>query len=139
MQRGARPMGRVSAHIGLLVASSIVLSGMAAAADPIPGDVNGDGAVDFSDFLILAGSFGGPGDRSQGDLTGDGRVDFLDLLLLAGNFGMGGDPVVEPSGVTYLKKGEFIFFSKSVSLKPSAEHPTRHVTKFQFRNRNCSV
>ncbi len=27
---------------------------------------------------------------------------------------MGGDPVVEPSGVTYLKKGEFIFFSNRI-------------------------
>ena len=52
------------------------------------GDLNADGTVDFSDFLILAENFNRQtNDRALGELDGDGRVTFLDLLLLAENFG----------------------------------------------------
>ena len=54
-------------------------------------DFNGDGRVDFSDFLSFAGGFG----TSRGDLgfnvnldlDGDGSVGFSDFLLFAGEFG----------------------------------------------------
>ena len=52
------------------------------------GDLNTDGVVDFTDFLLLSSNFekseAGP---SDGDLDGDGRVEFSDYLLLAANFG----------------------------------------------------
>ena len=61
---------------------------------PEPGtsaDFNGDGAVDFSDFISFAQNFG----RSEGDanfdarfdLTGDGSVDFSDFIAFAQQFG----------------------------------------------------
>lgn len=57
----------------------------------IAADFNGDGNVDFSDFIAFAQNFG----RSDGDenydakfdLTGDDRVDFADFIAFAQQFG----------------------------------------------------
>jgi len=49
--------------------------------------LNGDGAVDFNDLLILAQHYGQPGTFPQGDLNGDGTVGFDDLLIIAQNYG----------------------------------------------------
>lgn len=55
---------------------------------PIDGDVDGNGSVNFLDFLVIANNFGSTdADRESGDLTGDGKVDFFDFLQLANNFG----------------------------------------------------
>jgi hypothetical protein len=60
-----------------------------------PGDVNGDGDTNISDFNIVAGSFGlgAPGclSRTQGDLTCDGIVNISDFNVLSGNFGCTGN------------------------------------------------
>ena len=53
----------------------------------VPGDVNADGTVNFSDLLILAQHYGQAGTFAQGDLNGDGSVNFADLLILAQNYG----------------------------------------------------
>ena len=55
----------------------------------LDGDLDGNGSVDFADFLALAGSFGSNVDPagSGADIDGDGTVGFGDFLLLAGNFG----------------------------------------------------
>jgi hypothetical protein len=54
----------------------------------LAGDVNGDRAVDGTDFATLAGNFGKQGmTHLQGDLNGDERVDSSDFAMLAGNFG----------------------------------------------------
>jgi hypothetical protein len=57
----------------------------------LPGDANGDGIVNLSDFLILRRNFGnsdaGFGD---GDFNGDGVVNLSDFLILRRNFGTGG-------------------------------------------------
>lgn len=58
-----------------------------AVVDAIIGDINGDGRVDFADFLILSDNFGS--ESEDGDLNGDGKVDFADFLLLSDNFGKG--------------------------------------------------
>ena len=61
-------------------------------------DFDGDGAVGFSDFLALAGSFGSSqGDaryEARFDLDGDGSVAFSDFLIFAAAFGS----QVSPSG-----------------------------------------
>lgn len=57
--------------------------------DPIaiPGDLDGDGQVNFPDFLILAANFGREdASPEDGDLTGDSHVDFADFLLFSKNF-----------------------------------------------------
>ena len=54
-------------------------------------DLDGDGDVDFSDFLIFAAAFGtsegGVGYNAAADLDGDGTVAFSDFLIFANAFG----------------------------------------------------
>ena len=51
------------------------------------GDANGDGEVQFDDFIAVAENFNMEADWSGGDFDGDGLVSFLDFLALAENFG----------------------------------------------------
>src|SRR5207248_579874 len=54
----------------------------------VPGDIDRDRSVGFSDLVFLAQNYGGANKTyAQGDLTGDGKVDFIDLVLLAQNYG----------------------------------------------------
>ena len=53
--------------------------------DEVMGDIDGNGRVDFEDFLILAQNYGTQ--TSVGDLDLDGSVGFGDFLLLSANFG----------------------------------------------------
>ena len=53
----------------------------------LPGDADGDGEVQFADFLVVAEHFGGPGGWSEGDFDGDMQVQFRDFLILGDNFG----------------------------------------------------
>ena len=50
-------------------------------------DFNGDGKVDFSDFLYFAGKFGGEAKEEPADLNEDGVIDFADFLLFVSHFG----------------------------------------------------
>ena len=64
---------------------------------PRDGDVNGDGAVNFDDLLILAKSYGQTGRTfSQGniDYSSAGDVGFADLLVLARRYGQSAVPSV---------------------------------------------
>ena len=54
----------------------------------VPGDADGNGVVDFADFLILSANFGRTdGSYADGDFDEDGSVGFSDFLILSGNFG----------------------------------------------------
>ncbi len=58
------------------------------AAEPIIGDLNGDGVVDIADLATLLGSYGDTGvNPEDGDLDGDGDVDLNDLAILLGYYG----------------------------------------------------
>ncbi len=52
----------------------------------LKGDFNGDGAVNFADFIAFAGAFGT--EDSTYDLDGSGLVDFQDFLVFAVHFGL---------------------------------------------------
>ena len=53
----------------------------------ITGDVDGNGEVNFTDFLILSDNFGSTdAERTDGDLDGDGQVAFADFLILSDSF-----------------------------------------------------
>ncbi len=56
----------------------------------LAGDADGDGSVDFADFLVLSANFGRSADVAfaDGDFDEDGEVDFADFLLLSANFGI---------------------------------------------------
>ena len=52
------------------------------------GDIDGDGQVGFSDFLMLSDNFGDVVTRHElGDIDCSGLVDFADFLSLSSNFG----------------------------------------------------
>ena len=67
------------------------------------GDLDGNGSVDFTDFLVLSENFGNTlesADHTQGDIDCSGMVDFADFLVLADNFGTdvaGAESVPEPA------------------------------------------
>lgn len=96
---------------GTLAYDNLLLEGDAA----VPGDVNGDGLVNFQDLLTLAQNYGQQGTVVDGDVNRDGRIDFADLLILAQNFGTGSNPalrsVPEPAALGLL-------IAVAVSLAP---------------------
>lgn len=61
----------------------------AAGESVLAADVNGNGIVDFTDFLVLAGNFGQDVSRGRedGDIDGDGIVSLADFQILARDFG----------------------------------------------------
>jgi hypothetical protein len=62
----------------------------AAQSQGIPGDLNGDGSVNLSDFNILKSNFGkDPATPEEGDIDGNGVVGLSDFNILKSNFGMG--------------------------------------------------
>jgi len=66
----------------------------------LPGDANGDGRVQFDDFLALSSNFGETSvGWSDGDFDRDGSVLFADFLQLSNNFGIGTSvSTPEPTG-----------------------------------------
>ena len=68
--------------------------------DMTGGDLDGNGKVEFADFLTLSGNFGmDVADHTQGDIDCNGKVEFADFLELSGNFGktVGAQSVPEPA------------------------------------------
>ena len=67
------------------------------------GDLDGNGQVEFADFLVLAENFGSDtSDQTVGDIDCNGKVEFADFLILAENFGTdvgNASSVPEPSGL----------------------------------------
>ena len=65
------------------------------------GDLDGNGRVEFADFLLLSANFGNDvTSHMNGDIDCNGKVEFADFLVLSGNFGQevgGAQAVPEPS------------------------------------------
>jgi MYXO-CTERM domain-containing protein len=90
------------------------LSGLYSCADlgfnvvVLPGDANGDGVVDASDYIILKQHMGattGAG-ASDGDFDKDGTVNWTDLQILMANFGQTqGADMPEPATLSLLALG----------------------------------
>lgn len=63
----------------------------------LKGDLNADGMVGFSDFLIISGNFlDESGDYLQGDLDCSGVVGFGDFIVLASNYGLSREAATVP-------------------------------------------
>ena len=81
------------------------------------GDADGNGQVEFADFLVLSAHFAGEGAYTQGDFDKDGLVQFSDFLILSQNFGQQGTvaaSVPEPSGVLLLLFSTFLLRIRSI-------------------------
>lgn len=75
---------------------------------PGTGDIDGDGRVEFADFLILSANFGQDGGAAEGDLDCNGKVEFADFLTLSGNFGQdvgAAQSVPEPAALSLMMLG----------------------------------
>ena len=76
-------VGSMWAGIGLVESRAVATQSAAC-----PGDFNRNGAVDLSDFLAFAGTFGSRlGDSSYDarmDLDGSGAIDLSDFVAFAG-------------------------------------------------------
>ena len=75
------------------------------ALNTLPGDLDGDGEVAFSDFLILSANFRSDARAyTDGNINLQGTIDFADFLILSNNFGntvaasATASAVPEPSG-----------------------------------------
>ena len=86
-------LGSWHSTVPVVGASGIrVEAGLVRASDPgmLRGDIDGDGDVDFTDFLSFAASFGSesgdPAYRPASDFDGSGREDFGDFLAFADAF-----------------------------------------------------
>ena len=56
--------------------------------DSTGGDLDGNGSVEFADFLVLSANFGQDvADHTEGDIDCNGRVEFADFLVLSNAFG----------------------------------------------------
>ena len=98
-------------------------------------DFDGNGIVDFVDFILFAQAFGS--DQSQFDLDGNGSVDFPDFILFARRFGEGMPEekitVTLPGGakleMVWIQPGRFLMGSP-VSEPGRADHegPRHEVT-----------
>jgi hypothetical protein len=64
----------------------------------VPGDGNGDGAVDATDYAAWFNNYGKSGVLlSDGDFSGDGGVDASDYALWFNNYGVGGSSGAAPA------------------------------------------
>ncbi|NNM26146.1 MAG: PQQ-binding-like beta-propeller repeat protein [Phycisphaerales bacterium] len=68
---------------------SFLLFAVRTTAEPVAGDITGDGVVDFIDLLSLLAAWGpcpAPPTACPADLDGDGSVGIVDLLLVLANW-----------------------------------------------------
>jgi hypothetical protein len=72
--------------------------------DRIPGDADGNGAVNAQDAAAVADHWGQSGNWSDGDFNGDGTVDILDASILAANWTGSGEShdAPEPNALALL-------------------------------------
>ena len=56
--------------------------------ETLPADLDGNGCVDFADFLAFNSTMGQSGSNLPTDFNGDGTVDFADFLILSTDYGM---------------------------------------------------
>lgn len=102
------------------------------ALNSLPGDLDGNGGVDFSDFLVLSSNFGeSQPSYSSGNIDLTGNIEFADFLVLSQNFGQTGAAasVPEPTSATCLLISMLLAFrlrsrSKRQLLNPFVSRQT---------------
>lgn len=83
--------------VGTIVDRDAVLRALNA----LPGDLDGDGAVSFVDFLVLSENFGNePATYAEGNIDLVGDIGFPDFLVLSANFGRSAEASAIPEPAT---------------------------------------
>ena len=87
----------------------------------IDGDTNGDGKVDFADFLVLAANFGTGQRWSEGNFDGsEDGTQFADFVALSANFGR-----EEPSSGDHSNARRAAATKSAMILDLNADHSRR--------------
>jgi hypothetical protein len=83
--------------------SRLLVDGRLQVISEVPGDADGNGRTDLSDFGVLKANFGAGGaDWSLGDFDLDGSVGLGDFGVLKANFGQGGAAGVPEPATAWL-------------------------------------
>ena len=102
-EKAAQKLGEEATEWDLTIAAGLQLGGESACNPNTAGDFDGNGTVEFADFLVLSSNFGQDvADHTFGDVDCDGTVAFADFLVLSNNFGQSvgaTSAVPEPSGL----------------------------------------
>jgi len=106
LRYNAKPRFLALGTVSLLSFMLLISSIFAQNSSPSSSDFNGNGVVDFPDFLLFASAFGSQAgqDRydAKYDLNGNGEIAFDDFLLFVDSFGPPlpppGDPRLAPRG-----------------------------------------
>jgi hypothetical protein len=91
----------------------------------LPGDFDGSGKVDFTDFFMFADSFGGTDPTF--DLDSDGKVGFGDFFIFADNFG------AEARAKLFALAEELIGLPRTASLEPNYPNPFNTETVLPYQ------
>jgi len=83
---GVSQLGQVALRVVFTDDTEAII--VASAVSACPGDVNGDGVVDFLDLNAVLSGFGHIGDVVDADLDLDGDVDFMDLNAVLSHYGV---------------------------------------------------
>jgi hypothetical protein len=84
---------------GIAIAFVLLLGCIAVGQEPLAGDIDSSGHVDFLDFNILANNMLDPGEFKDGDIDGDGVVGFSDFVTVVATYGgFVGEPVLPSNG-----------------------------------------
>jgi hypothetical protein len=91
----------------------------------VPGDANGDNAVNDEDLTLFQAQFGQSGASSSADFDLDGDVDLDDFAILRRNFGRlpaappadASEPLPEPATITVLAIGGLLALSRRLEFR----------------------
>ena len=120
---------RVMSCVALAVA--VFCCAPAMAADPIEGDLNGDGFVGALDVQIILTHWGQivtPGDLSKGDIFPDGFIGLTDLSFLLLNWGQGTIPSPGGSASVGMNLSEIAYYSREWAFVDAVRSARRWVS-----------
>jgi hypothetical protein len=107
----------------------------------LPGDLDGDGAVAFADFLTLSGNFGEDKPAyADGNIDLAGSIEFADFLILSSNFGQtpagAAAAVPEPTMGLFAMIGLSFLFAAFARKRPDRSYAASSRSGSTIRHRS---